>query len=554
VSGGTGEVTVRAVLGLEDLAAGRPEVLTGHDRLDTPVRWLHIAGTEELGAVLEGGELVLSAGTTLRTSEPHARTFLERLEAAGAVGVVIELIEPDGTFDAAAREVLGRAAVGRSMPVVVLHRHVFFVRITQAAHRLLIGRQLARVEQSRHVHEVFTELSLQGATEQQIVETAAELVGDSVVLEDAAHRVLAFHAIAEPADDLLENWAARARHDGKGGEEPAERRWLQVPVGIEGRRWGRLVAPDVDRGDPALSQILERAGQAVTLARMVSRDERDLLQQARSGFVHELMGPHSMDEHEALARAGSLGSVSSPRYVPVAIRLLHDARDQPTDVQMRERAALDSFVSAARSLGPTVLAGGLRPGAFAAILGVSTFADVDQVLTVVLDRTRSHLDLGGSDHQAPWTVGVGSTTTSLVRAGAALENAAQVADIVTTMDIRPQPFYRFADVRLRGVLSARRDDPALQAFVASELGPLLHDGDDESLELLARYLEHGGNVAALSRAVHLSRPALYARIARLEERLGVSLNDAESRTSLHTALLWLRVGGAAPAKGDQPLR
>jgi len=58
-----------------------------------------------------------------------------------------------------------------------------------------------------------------------------------------------------------------------------------------------------------------------------------------------------------------------------------------------------------------------------------------------------------------------------------------------------------------------------------------------NLALLRRFLESGGNKAALARTGYVSRPTLYARLARLEEQLGVDLADAESRTSLHVAVL-----------------
>src|SRR5699024_4485940 len=49
------------------------------------------------------------------------------------------------------------------------------------------------------------------------------------------------------------------------------------------------------------------------------------------------------------------------------------------------------------------------------------------------------------------------------------------------------------------------------------------------------------NKASLARAVHLSRPALYARINKLEQQLGYSLtNDPEQRTATHLALLAYR--------------
>ena len=55
--------------------------------------------------------------------------------------------------------------------------------------------------------------------------------------------------------------------------------------------------------------------------------------------------------------------------------------------------------------------------------------------------------------------------------------------------------------------------------------------------MLAAYLEAGGNKAEAAARAHLARPTLYERLRQIERVLGVSLDSAESRTSLHVALL-----------------
>lgn len=77
----------------------------------------------------------------------------------------------------------------------------------------------------------------------------------------------------------------------------------------------------------------------------------------------------------------------------------------------------------------------------------------------------------------------------------------------------------------------------LNGFAESELAGILAPHSSTDLTLLPQFLEFGGNKAALARTGHVSRPTLYARLARLEEQLGVNLADAESRTSLHVAVL-----------------
>ncbi|MGW9825806.1 PucR family transcriptional regulator, purine catabolism regulatory protein [Brevibacterium pityocampae] len=544
-------LTVARLLELPDLAAGAPEVLSGTDCLDAPVRWVHIVDTENTGALLEGGELVLTTGSVFRHSHDQARSFFDDLERAGVAGVVVELVGSDGAFDAEARRRVGSAAVGRTLPVVVLHRRTRFVRVTQAAHRLLIGEQIARLESARRVHEVFTGLSLEGADEQRIVDTTAELLGTAVVLEDAAHRVLAFNAAGGSVDALLAEWTASAGGEGRaapgaetGDPQPVR---LQTPVGVSGRRWGRLVVPDAGSGTEAAAHVLERAGQAVTLARMAAQNRRDLLQQARTGFVQELMDEALTDPRPALARAEALGMRSAPVYLPFVVQLEPVPGEDPTGLQLRERAALDAMSAAARTLRLPALAGGLRSGSFAVLLGLRSADDVDGRLGDLLERAGRLLDGGGAgageERPVPWIVGVGPAADSLSGAAPGLEESVRIVEVVATMEVRRRPFYRFADVRLRGVLSALREDARMRAFAGAELGGLIAAEGPEVIGFLRVLLESGGNKAAAARRSHLSRPALYARIARIESALGVSLEDAESRLAVHVALLWLEVGG-----------
>lgn len=537
-------LTVQAVLELDEVKAGEPELLSGAERLATPVRWVHIADTGRVGSLLEGGELVLSTGQPFRDSVADARAFLEDLERAGAAGAVIELVDERGEPADAAIAVLRRAAHGCRMAVAVLVRPIRFVRVTQVAHRLLVGQQLARLERARHVHEVFTRLSLDSATEQQIVDRTAGLLSAPVVLEDVAHRVLAFHAAGVAPEELLSDWAERARHVGyqeRTGRRAGTGDWLQTPVGSRGRRWGRLVVPAALPDDVDAAQVLERAGQALTLARMAGRDERDLLHQAQSGLLHELRQPGLLAGPEATARAAALGLRPAAFYLPLVLRLDRSAGEDPTGLQLRERALLEDLTAVVDRARQSMLAAGLRAGS----LGVLLAVPARELADALTERLCAGL---AERHGAPvaWTVGVGEGAPSLLEAAARLDAAAQVADIAATLDLRQRPFYRFSDVRLRGLLALLRTDPRVKAFAEAELGPVLRGEDPASLDLLELYLRHGGNKSALARAGHVSRPALYHRLSRLQERLGVSLEDAESRTALHVALLWYRLTADAP--------
>lgn len=532
-------VTVRGVLELAEIRAGYPEVLSGAEALDTPVRWVHIADTEHVGALLEGGELVLSTGQTFRGSAAATARFLDELQAAGAAGAVIELVDEAGEPALGAIETLRAVTRDRLLPVVLLTRSVRFVRVTQVAHRMLIGEQLARVERARRVHEVYTQLSLESASEQQIVDRTAELLGASVVLEDVAHRVLAFRAAEADPEVLLSDWAERARRVGyreEAGRRADAEDWLQAPVGIRGRRWGRLVVPTALPDDIDAAQVLERAGQALTIAHMAGRDEQDLLHQAQTGLLHELRQPHALTEREARTRAAALGLEAAAFYLPVVVRLDRLPGEEPTDLQLREKVMLADLAHVVRRVRRSLLAASMHSGSLGVLLAVPARELENPTLERICDElARSR------KHGTAWSVGVGRSRESLLGAAAGLDEAAQVADIAGSLEIRRRPYYRFADVRLRGLLALLRGDPRVRAFAEAELAPLLEGQDPAALELLELYLNHGGNKSALARTGYLSRPALYARLARLQDRLGVSLDDAESRTALHVALLWHRL-------------
>ncbi|MFD0852576.1 helix-turn-helix domain-containing protein, partial [Actinomadura adrarensis] len=103
-------------------------------------------------------------------------------------------------------------------------------------------------------------------------------------------------------------------------------------------------------------------------------------------------------------------------------------------------------------------------------------------------------------------------------------------------------YYRLPDLRLRGLLHLLRDDARIQTFVDRELGPLLEydaQKNGDLTRILQLYLDAGRNKAVAAQNAHLSRPAFYERLRRIERVLNADLDDVESCVSLHVALLAL---------------
>ncbi|MBD8043267.1 PucR family transcriptional regulator ligand-binding domain-containing protein [Arthrobacter sp. Sa2BUA2] len=529
-------LTLEDVLELDVVRAGAPEVLSGQEFLGAPVRWVHVAELASLADLLEGGELVLTTGLAFGSSAAEARDYLAGLQAAGAAGVIVEILA-GRPADAAA---LAAAAAHTDLPVVRLHRRIRFVEVTEVVHRRIVARQLEQVEKAREVHEVFTMLSLQSAGVQEIVDRAGQLLGSPVVLEDSSHLVVAFAPGNVPPQELLQDWQGRSRAVHRSGEtaRTGAGGWLQTPVGLGSQHWGRLVVPQASASPEAAaeaSMVLERAGQALSINRLAERDQAGLAQQAKAGLIHELRSPRGPEEDEVMTRAAALGLPPSPAYLPLVLQLDAGSGKDPMSMQRKERALLELLDGVLASTRNSALAAALQTGQVAVLLALPARMLEDSVLERLCG------DLAGRSAAAAepllWTAGVGRARSALADAAAGLDEAAHVAQTAGTMPGSGKRYFRSTDVRLRGLLALLREDSRAVSFAAAELRGILEEGAEEDLVLLQRFLECGGNKTELARSGYLSRPTLYARLDKLEAKLGVSLNDPESRTSLHVAVL-----------------
>ncbi len=529
--------TVSQILDLPVVRSGLPEIVSTVS-LDRPVRWVHVSDVADLAHLLQGGELVLTTGQPI--VDPGARRgYLTGIASAGAVGLVVEL----GTHIHSTPYDLGGLADELDISVIVLHRQIRFVSVTEEVHRSIVSEQYAEVAFAREAHEVFTELSMNRASIAEIIDATASIVDGPIVLEDLNRQVLAATPCQHPTHVLLDNWERRSRltpmTTGTSIEGPES--WLTTPVGPHRQRWGRLVAPVTPESPSSqMAMVLERAAQALALHRMVERDRSTLEHQAQSGLVDELRRGRIVDESEASARARALGLSRGSTYTPLTVRVneMHGA-DQ-VSAQRWQASILDTVRHSVRGSRQTALTASSRLGQVDLLLSRQPPGSSDDSLTAVCSRILDALlGLDGVEHCA---IGVGPDSERLVDAGTRLSDSSHCADVAMMLPRNGRSFFRTTDIRLRGLLALIRSDPRVQLFAESELRGLLEHRarhGSEIFDLVRAYLDVGGNKTELAARLHLSRPTLYSKLAVAQRLLGVDLDDGESRTSLHTAMLIL---------------
>jgi sugar diacid utilization regulator len=285
--------------------------------------------------------------------------------------------------------------------------------------------------------------------------------------------------------------------------------------------------------------LVSRAAATLALGHLLTSQAESLERQAHRTLISAIIERSGTDGGEAEARARALGvEVAGRDLVAVVVRL---ADAEPASGQAAVLGAAEAVASACRGAGVPALAGVLDDVRAGALLSLPPGADAD----VPLQRLSGRLG-GQAGAPSRLVIGASRPARSLHDVRAAFREAREVADVAIRHPGGPgapgghRPYYRLPDLRLRGLLHLLREDARLRAFAERELGPLLSYDAEHGTSLvtdLAAFLESGGNKALAAARAHLARPTFYQRLALIERVLGVSLAEAESRASLHVALL-----------------
>jgi purine catabolism regulator len=518
--------TLAEVLDLPVLRAAAPRVRAGSAGLDVPVRWVHVSELRDPAGTLSGGELVLSIGVAVSDPTGDPAAYVAALRDAGAVGLVVELGQHVRSLPTA----LVQAARAVEFPLVELTRAVRYVEVTEIVHARILNSQYARMQFLQRVHDTFRTLTVESGEVSRVLTEAAALTGLPVVLEDLGHRALSF--AGHPAAALLKDWTARSRQVPATTQPAASgpEGWLTAPVGPRSRRWGRLVIPRRVVGGDAVeevSAVLTHAADALTIGRLLGDDSLGLELQAQGELLQDLLHGTTLDEPALRARARALGLPTGSALTVVVV--------ETTAADPHDQEILAAAVAAARTLQAAAIVGRLAPGRVA-VLAAARRARKD-------DARFPERIVELLPSESVVTAATAGPVTAFADLAAALAEAGFVVDVVTATQPRgPLRVWRSADLGVRGLLWQLRADPRLQAFVDAQLAPLLRlDGRvrRQMLATLRAYLEADGGMTGFAARIGLSRPAAYARLARLRQALHDDLDDPQTRLSLHLATLAL---------------
>jgi len=519
--------TVREVLALDAFAAGVPEVLAGHDGLDVRVRWTHASDSVAVARLLDGGELLLTTGSGWPADAADLAGFVDALGDAGLSCLVVEL----GTRYREVPPAVVEAADRRGLALVALHREVKFVALTEAVHRRIIAEQTAALQARDDVRERFTALALRGSPADFIVHQLAQTLAAPVVLENLAHEVVVAEVPPDAEEELLTGWEAssRAAHRDRSAP-PATDDWLIVPVEARGVRWGHLIALPGPPHPAGRASVLEQGAIALALGRLADGDADEWSAIGRRRLLDGLLAGRFAGADGAAARLEAAG-------LPVTGHRLYGL--VATGAAVSDEAA----DAAARAIGGRALTGSAPAGsthpATTILVSLPTRARFDDTVA----RRFGAALAPGADRLV---LAVGTPGEWLEDGMTSIQEAIDLARGRSGRAESGVQVRRAESRPLMRLVTTLRDDHRLLEHGERMLAPLIeHDQsrDGDLLEVLGALLAHPGNRTAAATASHLSRSVFYQRLTLIQELLDVDLDDGETQTALHLALLVHRSAG-----------
>lgn len=472
--------TVADVLELDVVRRGSPRVLTAAERLDAPVRWVHVIELVQARHLLRGGELVLTTGIALPPDPAGLTRYVAGLADAGVSAVAVEL---GSRYVRELPAALVAAAAAARLPLIMLQRETEFIAVTEAVHAQILDARVAELRAAERLHQVFTDLAVAGADVDEVVAQASALAGVPVILADLAHRVLAASPAGRELEPLLAGFAGRSRAvtvPGRCGYDKAAG-WLLAKVGQTAGTepgtvdWGRLIFVFPAAPGPADFVLAERTATALALARLVRAgraaeagiqaragagagavagpdraawpdqaawpdrsartDAQDELFAAHSRLLADLAGPGYADPADLEARINALAiPLPGHQLQPVVIAPGTAAEPDLESVADSLRAAchlistpavVGTFAAGSGS-GSGSGSGGLRVGG---LLALPAEADPDQVLRRVANSVRSARD-------GDLVIGAGPVVPTVTEARAALHDADVAASALIALGQR----------------------------------------------------------------------------------------------------------------------
>lgn len=533
-------LTVAEALALKELAGA--QVVAGAAGLGRPISWVHVMGVPDAARWLHGGELILTTAINLPPDDDGQRAYVRALAQKAVSGLGLTV----GGYITHAPAPLRDEAERAGLPLIEIHYEARFIDIARSVNERIAQENMALVTRALTINHALTQVVLDGGDLKQLATTLADLIGQSISIENERFEALALANVA-PVDEARRYTLSEGRTDPRLvqalhdqqiiGEIRRTLRPVFIPqmpaVGLE---MERILAPVVVHGDiygyvwiiahdRPLSDLdrmaIESAATIAALIMLYQEAAQSAEASLKGSLLAQLIDSAAGREAVLTDQALRFGFDLAAPFVALLIAAASGARA----IQLQRRV---SRLAAAHNW--PVVAG--------------QFAGQVLVLAPADDSVRAH-----AAHQLT------QDSSSQMRIGisAAHRGAASVArayhecrDVLLITERLGSPERVVVFDALGYLHTLYHAGPA--ALASSPHAPLVRRLLDEQqadlFNTLEQYLDAGGNGVQTAEALHIHRSTLNYRLQRIAEVCACDLSDPRTRTNLQIALKLLRLFGS----------
>ncbi len=503
-----------------------------------PIRQVHPVSVPDAARWLNGGEFILITAPLLPEDDQAQQTWLKDLVDVGAVGMGLAV----GNRIDSAPQALRQAAGQHDFPLVELPSRLRFVDIARSANERIAQEHMDLLQRALKIQRVLTQLVLDGGDLQQLAYTLADLINQSVSIENSRFVALASANIS--AFDEARRYTLReGRTDPRLLRALRERGYLATireglrPLALPalpevGLEMERILAPVVVHGQirgylwiiadgrplTDIDHMAIESGATIAALMMLHQEAVQNAEMSMKGSFFARLIEGDPDQLALLKdQALRFGIDLNAPWRLLLVAAPEQQRQPPLQRRIHQLAASEDW--------PVVV------GHFAGQALLLTPADEPHAAQASqLRRLARNL-----------RVSVSAAQRDAANLRLAWDQCQQALQIARRLELPPVTDYAQLGYLLTlwhaGPQELERNPhlPALRQLQEEQQAELFHT--------LETWLDAGGNSVRTARALHIHRSTLNYRLKRIRDICGNPLSEPAARLDLLLALKQLRLFG-----------
>jgi len=504
------------------------EVLASESAQQRVVRWVHIMEVTQVGHLLNGKELILSTGIGWQDDESVGIRFLQQLIECGASGLCIEL----GKYTQRPLKKLKQLALEADFPLILFHKEVRYIDITQDLHAYFINRH----------HQMVSDLESLSVHLNQLLLSGKGLTALLDLLQNTTRTQL---ALFPPEADAIFVPSLPA-----GKEIAFYNLWLDSKGAIPGDENKRLAhkpilaldhyfADLVMFSDKELSEFhvlaLDRCATAVAQEIMrTSYIEEKRRYKEDLWIIDWLGGKHSAKEVREYIHSVK-ASLKLNRGIVCLFEpdpKLFEAKEFESTCIQKNMIARSLFESHGYFLLPTLFN---KQIVYILLEQHNRPFAMDAILTIIqrLQQLEEQQKLKLFSHG----IGVGKEVLDIAHIQSSYESAQETIQIQKDIGPLKKPFY--SELHIYRIVSTLKKNGHLPAFVDEYIGPVIaydREKNSQLLRTLKVYLKLSCSKHDTAGELYIVRQTLYHRLDKIAALLGEDFILPEKRLAIELAL------------------